>query len=504
MNTYPMHVDAHLDSGLSRWLWLVKWLLVIPHYVVLAFLWLAFMVLSVIAFFAILFTGRYPRGIFDFNVGVLRWSWRVAYYAYGALGTDRYPPFTLAEVPDYPAHLSVDYPEHLSRGLVLVKWWLLALPHYLIVAIFAGGGWYWTSEVAGEGDVRWSSAGLIGLLVFIAGVILLFTGRYPRALFDFVLGMNRWVLRVAAYAGLMTDEYPPFRFDPGEDEPGSGVAARVAVPPSGAPPGVLPPPPAGTTTYGAPPPASPPPSQTTPWTTGRVLALAFGTLVFLVSMGFGIAGATLAFADSQLRDSDGFLMSGDQPVATQTYAIVSQDMELHSDVSWLPEALLGDAKVTATSSTGDPVFIGVGSSADVANYLGDVEHVVVTDLRMNGDLGDPSYRNVPGGGAPGAPADQDFWVAQASGTGTQAIDWTLESGTYTVVVMDPTGASGVFADVAAGVTVPGMSWVVGVLLSIAATGLIVAIALLLIAFRTPKPSPPAPPAATVPPAGGVS
>ena len=498
MNTYPMHVDAHLDSGLSRWLWLVKWLLVIPHYVVLAFLWLAFGVLSVMAFFAILFTGRYPRGIFDFNVGVLRWSWRVAYYAYGALGTDRYPPFTLAEVPDYPAHLSVDYPEHLSRGLVLVKWWLLALPHYIIVAIFAGGGVYWTTEVAGsDNSVRWSSAGLIGVLVFIAGVILLFTGRYPRGLFDFVLGMNRWVLRVAAYAGLMTDVYPPFRFDAGEDEPGDGTLARVAVPPAGAPPGVLPPPTARVGT------AAPPPSQTAPWTTGRVLALAFGTLAFLVSMGLGIGGATLAFADSQLRDDAGFLMSGDQPVATQTYAIVSEDMELHSDVSWLPEALLGDAKVTATGGTGAPVFVGVASSADVADYLGGVEHAVATNLRMNGDLGDPSYRTVPGDSAPAAPADQTFWLAQASGTGTQAIEWPLESGTYTVVVMDPGGGTGVFADVAAGVTVPGMSWVVGVLLSLAGIGLIIAIALLLIAFRNPAPAPPAPPATTGPPAGGV-
>jgi hypothetical protein len=215
---YPLQLTGELAPRLSRWLWLVKWLLAIPHFVVLFFLWIAFAVVSVVAFFAILFTGRYPRGLFDFNVGVLRWSWRVGFYSYSALGTDKYPPFTLKDVPDYPARLDVDYPDSLSRGLVLVKWWLLAVPHYLVVAVLIGSGWIW------------SWAGLVGLLVLFAGVVLLFTGRYPKPLYDFVLGMNRWVFRVAAYAALMTDAYPPFRLDMGGNEPPTGTAPDIARP----------------------------------------------------------------------------------------------------------------------------------------------------------------------------------------------------------------------------------------------------------------------------------
>ncbi len=195
--SYPVSIRGELTEPPARGWWLLKWLLAIPHYIILAFLWIAFIVVTIIAFFAILFTAKYPRGLFDFNAGVLRWAWRVDFYSYQALGTDKYPPFTLASV-DYPADLEVAYPERLSRGLVLVKWWVLAIPHYIVTIIFQGG---W-----GEGK-----AGLVSILAIFGAVALLFTGKYPDDIFKLVVGMNRWSYRVCAYAALMTDQYPPFR-----------------------------------------------------------------------------------------------------------------------------------------------------------------------------------------------------------------------------------------------------------------------------------------------------
>ena len=228
VSRYPLRLEGTLDQPLSRGLWLVKWLLAIPHFVILFFLWIALLATSIVALFAILFTGRYPRRLFEFNVGVLRWSWRVGFYSYSALGTDRYPPFTLQDVPDYPARLEVDYPDELSRGLALVKWWLLAVPHYLIVAVFLDTGWtVWSAD--GPWQVV-SFGGLITLMVLIAAVVLLFTARYPKPIYDFVLGMNRWVFRVAAYALLMTDRYPPFRLDMGGEEPPAEPLAAKAAP----------------------------------------------------------------------------------------------------------------------------------------------------------------------------------------------------------------------------------------------------------------------------------
>ena len=195
---YPVNIKAELSEPPSRALWLVKWLLAIPHYIILCFLIVAFVFVCIIAFFNILFTGKYPKSLFEFNTGVLRWGWRVGFYSYEALGTDKYPPFRLEPDPDYPADLEIAYPEKLSSGLVLVKWWLLAIPHYIIVGILVGGWFEWR-------------LGLTTVLAIIGIIVVLFKGQYPPEIFKLVVGMNRWSYRVAAYASLMTDEYPPFR-----------------------------------------------------------------------------------------------------------------------------------------------------------------------------------------------------------------------------------------------------------------------------------------------------
>ncbi|MET0739553.1 MAG: DUF4389 domain-containing protein, partial [Acidimicrobiales bacterium] len=181
--------------------------------IVLAVLWVGVGVVWIIAWFAIVFTGRYPRSLFGYTVGVMRWTWRVGFYSYAALGTDRYPPFSFEAQADDPAGFDVDYPERLSRGLVWVKSWLLAIPHLIIIGILAGGGAgaWWGGRRVGPG--------LIGVLVVIAGVGLLFTSRYARGLFDLIVGLNRWVFRVLAYVLLLRDEYPPFRLDQGGTEP---------------------------------------------------------------------------------------------------------------------------------------------------------------------------------------------------------------------------------------------------------------------------------------------
>jgi hypothetical protein len=186
-SAYPVQVTGTLTEPLSRWLWLVKIILFIPHVVVLAVLGFVSMLFVVLTFLAVLFTGRYPRLLFDFNVGFLRWGWRVSFYTASAFATDAYPPFTMRE-GGYPADITVEYPERMHRGLVLIKW-LLAIPQFWIAGIF--------SE-------------LIQLLAVIAAVVVLFTGRYPAELFEFIMGLNRWSWRVSAYAFLLTDKYPPF------------------------------------------------------------------------------------------------------------------------------------------------------------------------------------------------------------------------------------------------------------------------------------------------------
>jgi hypothetical protein len=183
---YPLRFDIEYPEQLSRWLIFVKWLLAIPHFLILNALSSVANVITFIAFFAILFTGRYPRGLFDFVVNIYRWQENV--FAYCALFRDEYPPFSW-EAGRYPVTFEVDYPEGLSRWLIFVKW-LLAIPH-LIVLLFL-----------------YVAALVVWVIVWFA---ILFTGRFPRGLFDFLVGVSRWSLRVNAYAVLLLrDDYPPF------------------------------------------------------------------------------------------------------------------------------------------------------------------------------------------------------------------------------------------------------------------------------------------------------
>ncbi|WP_324421271.1 DUF4389 domain-containing protein [Phycicoccus sp.] len=457
MTTYPVHVRAHLDTPVSRWLWLVKWVLAIPHYVVLAFLWAAFVVLSVVAFVAIAVTGRYPRSIFDFNVGVLRWHWRVACYGYSALGTDRYPPFTLHDVADYPAHLEVEYPEHLSRGLVWVKWWLLAIPHYLVVGVLVGG----TYALADAGN-RTGYVGLIPLLVCVAAVLLLFTGRYPQALFDLVLGLNRWVLRVAAYAGLMTDAYPPFRLDQGEDD---GLVATYA-------PGRSAPPVTHATGAGAP--ARPAPRG---WSPGRVVSVVAGAVVALTTLGTALGGAALLVVDRTGRDGSGFVSAPSVVLSSGGYAVTSVDLTLRTGGSarLAPDRVTGDVRLTATAAGDTPVFLGVGRADEVAGYLDGVASATLTGARD----GQAVLRSHPGSAPGAAPADAGVWTDSVSGSGTQTLTVTPRAGDWTVVLMNADGSRGIDATVTAGAELPTLG-ALGTGLLVLAGSLLVAALLLVV------------------------
>ena len=218
---YPVHLDARIDEPLSRWLWLVKWALLVPQAIVLACLFVAFVVDTIWAWFAIAATQRYPRAAFATNLAILRYAWRVAFYGYGALGTDRYPPFTLRDVP-YPARLEIAYPTYRSRARALVAP-LLALPHLILLSAVAG-----SATIVASTAVVQPSVGT--LLVLFAAIALAWRGRYPPGLFDVIVGLARWTYRVVAYATLMCDDYPPFRLDLGGTDATHGAAVAPSTP----------------------------------------------------------------------------------------------------------------------------------------------------------------------------------------------------------------------------------------------------------------------------------
>jgi hypothetical protein len=453
----PVRLSARLDTEPSRGLWLVKWLLLVPHLVMLFFLWIAFPVLTLIALVAILVTGRYPRALFEFNLGVLRWTWRVWFYGYGGLGTDRYPPFSLDEVPDYPATLDIDYPERLSRGLVLVKWWLLAIPHYLIVAFFAGGGgfvlWRWGEEWLGF------DGGLIGLLTLFAGLALLFTGTYPRGVFDLVTGMNRWLLRVGAYTALMTDEYPPFRLDLGGTDPAAPATGQAST-------------------------EQQPTEQasTGSGSVGRAIGTVAGALVLVVGFAMTAGGGALLWLDGQ-RDADGFVSTRLEQFSDAGYALrFDADDIAPVDRDWPGVGdVLGTVRIHMSGVDSGRMFAGIARTSDIANYLSDVPYGRFSGTRSMPHTA-PMMRMRP----PAMPTGDDIWVASDSGSGDLTIGWDPQPGEWSLVVMNASASPGVRADISLAATAPHLRPVAAGILGGGITLLVLGSLVLAFAVRRPR------------------
>ena len=189
-DAYPVRLEFEHDDVVSRWRPLVNWLLVIPQFVVVYLLAIVERALAILSFFFVLFTTRIPDSIFDFRVMTYRYQWRVMSFAF--FMRDEYPPFAFDLGPvgltSDTARVTIERPGAMNRWLPLVKW-LLAIPHYIVLAVLG------------------LAVAVVWMITFFAVII---TGRYPRGLRDFVVGVARWALRVNAYVLFMTDAYPPF------------------------------------------------------------------------------------------------------------------------------------------------------------------------------------------------------------------------------------------------------------------------------------------------------
>ena len=279
-------------------------------------------------------------------------------------------------------------------------------------------------------------------LVLFAGIALLFMARYPPGLFDFVLGLDRWVVRVVAYAGLMTDAYPPFRLDQG----GSDPAGAASVAPDAS---------AAVAAPGEPPPAvaEPTPAPRPRGGAGRVVLIVVGVIAALLSLPLLVGGTALVVVDQTQRDEDGFLMSPSEDFSTATYAIVSDSVDVDFGGSEsAARAILGDVRIRSESDR--DVFVGIARDTDVDEYLNGVEQSVVTDIGRR-----PEYSHRPGDAPTSPPAGQDFWVASTSGSGEQTLEWEAEDGSWSAVVMNSDGSRGVASELSIGAELDAALWV---------------------------------------------
>jgi hypothetical protein len=239
---------------------------------------------------------------------------------------------------------------------------------------------------------------------------------------------------------------------------------------------------------------------------GRVIAVVLGALLLLPAIGLLAGGGVLLWADNGGRDDDGYLFTASDSFSTPGHALQSDRIDLETDADWVPlSAALGTARLEVTGS--EDVFVGVGPTADVEAYLAGVQRTVIDDLGLDTSSVDQDL--LPGGAPSGPPADQDFWTVEATGTGTQQLSWEPENGSWTLVIMNADGSSGVSVDARIGATAPALGGLAWGLIGTGAFLLVVAVLVLVLAARrrpatvagTPYGTPPGgPPPYWTPPA----
>ncbi|HJX74882.1 MAG TPA: DUF4389 domain-containing protein, partial [Gaiella sp.] len=330
------------------------------------------------------------------------------FYAFVAYGTDRYPPFTLRDVPDYPARLVAVYPERQRRGLSFLGWWLLGLVQATIGAILLTA---------------------VHLVALLGALALLVRGDYPRDVLDFDVGLNRYAMRTFAFVGLLTPEYPPFRLDLGGTE--AGDPAPVASP---------------ATRYSSP--------QRRSWSGGRLTGAVTACLLVLTGLAAIAGGATALVYDQWKRDGAGYLMSGSRTFSTDTYALVSDSYHAGtSGARGVERDVVGRFRVRAEGS--GPIFVGLASSSAVDSYLAGVRQDRATTVYA----GPEDFETRQGGAPTAPPTAKRIWVAQSQGSGPQTLTWQPQSGTWRIVVMRPDASRGVSADLAIGGRFPHLLWI---------------------------------------------
>lgn len=191
----------------------------------------------------------------------------------------------------------------------------------------------------------------------------------------------------------------------------------------------------------------------------RIPSLVAGVLTGVLALTLLVAGAGLLWADGK-KDGDGYLSTDRHAFGTDTAALVTGNLDLDIDgAEWLVDSRdVDDALISVAPQSSKPVFVGIARTSDVRRYLGGTAHTTVTDIDDEplGLFGDFSarYRDSAGAARADRPAGQGFWIASASGTGTQDMTWDVRDGDWSIVVMNADGSPGVRADIKAGAQLP--------------------------------------------------